>query len=106
VIPMYPAAPSSARPPMTGMMPRAIQMLRLIAISSDGFSPSGPVNYSYSVAKHHDVGIHDGITMMVAEAVADLDCNGKTSYFSLSMGENPDGALYRAPGIYAEDGTE
>lgn len=72
-----------------------------------GFSPSGPVNYSYSVAKHHDVGIHRGMVMMVAQAVGDLDCNGKTSYFSHTMGEDPrDGTPFRAPGIYAKDETE
>ena len=43
---------------------------------------------------------------MVAEAVSDLDCDGELSHFSLSIGEDRDGALYRVAGIVAEQPNE
>ena len=71
-----------------------------------GFSPSGPVNYSYSVSAGPDVGIDQGDAMMVAEAASDLDCDGTISRFSLPVGENPGGVLYRVTGIVAEQRNE
>ncbi len=78
----------------------------IAAWSVIGFVPPGPTNYSYSVKSGPDAGFDDGITMMVAEAVSDLDCNGSTSFFSLAMGENPDGLLFRPPAVYSEDALE
>jgi hypothetical protein len=70
-----------------------------------GFAPSGPTNYSYSVLTAAEAGA-EGVELMLAHAAGDLDCDGQTSFFSLAMGENPDGDLYRAPGIYADEMLE
>lgn len=68
-----------------------------------GFAPSEPTNYSYSIEKTENPYVE---VSMRAVAVGDLDCDGDTSLFGLEMGENNDGDLYRAPGIYVEQMLE
>lgn len=68
-----------------------------------GFAPDGPTYFSYEVVANPE-------DVPDAEAVirghGDLDCDGTTSLFELSLARSPEGGLERARGFYIDKEVE
>jgi hypothetical protein len=71
-----------------------------------GFEPQRPTRYSYNYGPAKALGLDDGRTPALIQALGDLDCDGTTSKFELAVGVDNQGELYHARGFYVVNEIE
>ncbi|MCB9598286.1 MAG: hypothetical protein H6719_36570 [Sandaracinaceae bacterium] len=73
---------------------------------SIGFALADPVYYQYEIVGVGGCGHTEGEPLYSFRAYGDLDGDGTTSLYEISVAAGPDGTLTRSPAIYTENELE